>query len=70
VVIARLLTLATSQGFTTPSIPGGISTPVYTITKTANIDILIENLQVPSLTSTFERIKTYMSAAVATDLNP
>jgi hypothetical protein len=64
------ITKATSQSFTTPSIPGGISTPIYTITKTANIDILIENLQVPSLASTFERIKAYMSAAVANDLNP
>jgi hypothetical protein len=64
------ITKATSQGFTTPTTPGGISTPTYTTVKTANIDILIENLQVPSLSSTFERIRTYMSAAVANDLNP
>ena len=61
---------ATSQGFTTPTSPGGISTPTYTTIKTANIDILIDNLQVPLLASTFERIKAYMSAAVANDLNP
>jgi hypothetical protein len=61
---------ATSQGLTAPTTPGGVSTPTYTTIKTANIDILIENLQVPLLASTFERIKTYMSAAVANDLNP
>ncbi len=61
---------ATTQGFATPTTPGGISTSTYTTIKTANIDILIENLQVPSLASTFERIKAYMTASVANDLNP
>ncbi|MBW4480839.1 MAG: hypothetical protein KME54_29400 [Tolypothrix brevis GSE-NOS-MK-07-07A] len=38
--------------------------------KTANIDILIENLQIPSLEATLSRIKAYMVNAVATDMNP
>ncbi|MGI8502040.1 MAG: hypothetical protein ACR2LR_13015 [Hassallia sp.] len=59
---------ATSQGFSAPI--GGVSTPIYTTIKIANIDILIENLQVPSLASTLERIKAYMVNAVANDLNP
>ncbi len=61
---------ATSTDFTPPTAPGGIGTSAYTTIKTANIDILIENLQVPSLASTFEKIKAYMTASVVNDLNP
>jgi hypothetical protein len=53
-----------------PTTPGGLGTTVVIINKTANIDILIENLQVPLLASTLERIKTYMINAVAADMNP
>jgi hypothetical protein len=60
---------AEGQSVVAPTSPGGLGSVVTIITKTANIDILIENLQVPLLASTFERIKTYMSAAVANDLN-
>ncbi|MBW4568038.1 MAG: hypothetical protein KME31_08445 [Tolypothrix carrinoi HA7290-LM1] len=61
---------ATSQGYIAGSTPGSVSTPTYTTVKTANIDILIENLQVTLLVSTLQRIKAYMSAAVSADLNP
>jgi hypothetical protein len=61
---------ATSLSLTTPTTPGGLSTSIYTTIRTANIDILIENLQVPSLESTFQRIKLYMTNAVFVDLNP
>lgn len=61
---------ATSQGFTPPTTPGGNSTPFFTTIKTARISILIENLQVPLLSGTLERIKAYMTASVANDLNP
>ncbi|MCV3216035.1 hypothetical protein OGM63_21405 [Plectonema radiosum NIES-515] len=44
--------------------------PVHTTLKTANIDILIENLAISLLASALQRIKTYMAAAVAADLNP
>lgn len=40
------------------------------VVKTANIDILIENLQLSLFASTLERIKTYMSNSVFNDINP
>lgn len=42
----------------------------HSVLKTANIDILIENLQLSLFSSTLERIKTYMSNAVLNDINP
>jgi hypothetical protein len=61
---------AEGQSAVQPTTPGGLGSIITTIVKTANIDILIENLQVPLLASTLERIKTYMSSSVANDLNP
>jgi hypothetical protein len=64
------ITKAASQGLTPPASPGGLATQTFTFYKIANIDILIENLQIALLASTLQRIKTYMVAAVSTDLNP
>jgi len=61
---------AISQTLTPASTPGGLATQSTTTVITVNMDILIENLQITSLETTFERIKAYMSAAVASDLNP
>ncbi|NEU76944.1 hypothetical protein PI95_031725 [Hassallia byssoidea VB512170] len=64
---------ATSQGgnLVVDSAGGHVSGAVtYTTVKTANIDILIENLQITLLASTLQRIKTYMATAVSADLNP
>lgn len=42
----------------------------YTTLRTANIDVLIENLQITLLAATLQRIKTYMASAILADLNP
>lgn len=61
---------ATSQGTIGGTTPGSVSTPIYTTVKTANIDILIENLQLSLFSATLQRIKNYMISAVSADLNP
>lgn len=61
---------ATGQSVAPPSTLGGLPTTVLTITRTANIDILIDNLQTSLLTATLQRIKSYMAMTVNTDMNP
>jgi hypothetical protein len=64
------ITKAVTQTVTPPETPGGVGTVTSTTIKTANIDILIENLQISLIAATLQRIKDYMTASIASDLNP
>lgn len=59
------LSKSVTQGFE----PGGVTPAIKTV-KTANIEILVDNLPTSLLGDTLTRIKAYMSAAITSDLNP
>lgn len=61
---------AISQSVIAPRTPAETGTLSEITTKTANIDILIDNLPVNSFIGTASRIKTYMVDAVIAHMNP
>jgi hypothetical protein len=58
------------QELLAPTTPGGLGSLKYTSITIANIDILIGNLQTTLLGTTFARMKTYLTTALTTDMNP